>query len=81
MTLDRWELLRALGAVAANPAAAAELDLPPAGRAGHDEVFVFNCPPYASLYLGEDQGQLAASRMASWPFRRADSVIPANHIL
>jgi hypothetical protein len=60
VTLNRWELLRALGAAAADPAATAELGLPPAGTAGHDEVFAFNCPPYASLYLGEDGGRLAA---------------------
>ena len=57
--LGRWELLRALGRVAADPAAAAELGLRPAGETAHAEVFEVNCPPYAALYLGEDQGQLA----------------------
>src|SRR5690349_13616760 len=34
---------------------------PAAGRTtGHDEVFTVNCPPYASLYAGDDQGRLAA---------------------
>ena len=60
MGLGRWELLRALGAVAADPAAAADLGLPSAGTTGHDEVFTVNCPPYASLYAGDDQGRLAA---------------------
>ena len=39
MGLGRWELLRALGAVAADPAAAADLGLPSAGTTGHGEVF------------------------------------------
>jgi hypothetical protein len=50
--LGRWELLRALGAVTADQAAAGELGLPPVGETGHDEVFTVNCPPFASLYLG-----------------------------
>ena len=61
MTLDRWELLRALGAVAADPAAATALGLPPCGTAEHSEVFAFNCPPYASAYLGDITARLAAS--------------------
>ena len=60
MTLNCWELLRALGAVATDPAAATALDLPPCGTAEHSEVFAFNCPPYASAYLGDDSARLAA---------------------
>jgi Nitrate reductase delta subunit len=60
VTLNRWELLRALGAVAADPAAATALGLPPCGTAEHSEVFAFNCPPYASAYLGDDTARLAA---------------------
>jgi TorA maturation chaperone TorD len=60
MTKGRWELLRALGAVADNPADAARasqaLALPHPDAAGHTEVFVLNCPPYASVYLGADGG-------------------------
>ena len=56
----RWELLRALGAVAGDPAdaraAAAALGLPGCGNAEHADVFVFNCPPYASVYLGAEGG-------------------------
>jgi hypothetical protein len=56
----RWELLRALGAVAGDPAdaraAAAALGLPDCGNAEHADVFVFNCPPYASVYLGAEGG-------------------------
>ncbi len=60
MTAGRWELLRALGAVADNPAdavsASEALALPRPDRAGHTEVFVLNCPPYASVYLGAEGG-------------------------
>jgi len=60
MTEGRWELLRALGAVADNPADAASaseaLALPRPDVAGHTEVFVLNCPPYASAYLGAEGG-------------------------
>ena len=56
----RWELLRALGAVAGDPAdartAAAALGLPGCGNAEHADVFVLNCPPYASVYLGAEGG-------------------------
>jgi len=58
VTGGRWELLRALGAVADSPAgaqtAADVLGLAPASAAEHTEVFVLNCPPYASVYLGPD---------------------------
>jgi hypothetical protein len=56
----RWELLRALGAVAGDPAdartAAGALGLPGCGDAEHADVFVLNCPPYASVYLGAEGG-------------------------
>ncbi len=65
MTLDRWELLRVLGAAAGDPGAAraagAVLGLPPCGDTEHAEVFAVNCPPYASVYLGAaSTGRLAA---------------------
>jgi hypothetical protein len=65
MTLERWELLRTLGAAAGDPAAArtagAALGLAPCGDAEHAEVFAVNCPPYASVYLGAaGTGRLAA---------------------
>jgi len=76
----RWELLRALGAVAGDPAdaraACAALGLPAPGNAEHTEVFVLNCPPYAAVYLG-DEGGLggdAADRVAG--FWRAIGVPP-----
>jgi len=54
----RWELLRALGAVADSPAAAravaGPLGLAPVSDAEHTEAFVLNCPPYAAVYLGPD---------------------------
>jgi Nitrate reductase delta subunit len=64
MTLDRWELLRMLGAVVANRATAraagAALGLPPCGDTEAAEVFTVNCPPYASVYLGAaSTGRLA----------------------
>jgi len=60
VTAQRRELLRALGAVADNPAdartAATALGLTPPSPAEHTDVFVLNCPPYASIYLGPDGG-------------------------
>ena len=76
----RWELLRALGAVADSPAAAravaGPLGLDPAGDAEHTEVFVLNCPPYASVYLGPDGalGGEGADRVAG--FWRALAISP-----
>ena len=56
----RWELFRALGAVAGDPAdartACAVLGWTGPGNAEHTEVFVLNCPPYASVYLGAEGG-------------------------
>jgi Nitrate reductase delta subunit len=78
----RWELLRALGAVAGDPAdartAAAALGLPGCGDAEHADVFVFNCPPYASVYLGAEGGLggEGADRVAG--FWRAIGVDPGT---
>ena len=56
----RWELFRALGAVAGDPAdartACAALGWAGPGNAEHTEVFVLNGPPYASVYLGAEGG-------------------------
>jgi Nitrate reductase delta subunit len=77
---SRWELLRALGAVADSPAAAravaGPLGLGPVGDAEHTEVFVLNCPPYASVYLGPDGalGGEGADRVAG--FWRAIAIPP-----
>ena len=76
----RWELLRALGAVAGDPAdttaACGALGLPAPGDAEHTEVFLLNCPPYAAIYLGADGalGGDAADRVAG--FWRAIGVAP-----
>ena len=76
----RWELLRALGAVAGDPADArtmcGALGLPGPGNAEHTEVFVLNCPPYASVYLGAEGGLggEATDRVAG--FWRAIAVVP-----
>ncbi|MHB1877586.1 MAG: molecular chaperone TorD family protein [Streptosporangiaceae bacterium] len=54
------ELLRALGAIADSPADArtvgGALGLPDISAAEHTEVFVLNCPPHASVYLGPEGG-------------------------
>ncbi len=72
MTAGRWELIRALGAIADNPAdartASEVLGLAGPDPAEHTEVFVLNCPPYAAVYLGP-QGSLggeAADRVAGF---------------
>jgi len=76
----RWELLRALGAVAGDPADAratcGALGLLGPGNAEHTEVFVLNCPPYASVYLGAEGGLGgdAADRVAG--FWRAIGIAP-----
>ena len=76
MGLGRWNLLRALGAVAADPAAAADLGLPPAGTTWHDEVFTVNCPPYASLYAGDVRGRLAGF----WAAAGLDPAAEPDHL-
>ena len=57
---QRYELLRALAAVADSPAAAASacpaLDLADPGAVAYTDAFVLNCPPYAAIYLGEAGG-------------------------
>jgi hypothetical protein len=80
VTGGRWELLRALGAVADSPAGArvavGALGLTPASAAEHTDVFVLNCPPYASVYLGPDGalGGEGADRAAG--FWRAIGLTP-----
>jgi TorA maturation chaperone TorD len=69
---DRWELLRALAAVADKPAAARAvgpaLGLAAASDAEHTGVFVLDLPPYASIYLGPDGalGGEGADRIAGF---------------
>ena len=76
----RWELIRALGAVAGDPAdartACAAFGWTGPGNAEHTEVFVLNCPPYASVYLGAEGGLggEAADRAAG--FWRAIKIAP-----
>jgi len=80
VTPGQAELFRALGAVAGEPAdartACAALGLPVPDNAEHTEVFVLNCPPYASVYLGAEGGLggEAADRAAG--FWRAIGVPP-----
>src|SRR5579859_3346237 len=76
----RWELLRVLGAVADDPVTARSVG-PAVGlsltdNAEHTDVFVLNCPPYASVYLGPEGvlGGEGTDRAAG--FWRAIGVIP-----
>jgi len=77
---ERWELLRALGAIADAPAAARAagpaLGLEPVSDAEHTGVFVLNLPPYVSVYLGPDGalGGEGADRVAG--FWRAIGITP-----
>ena len=72
MTPGRFELLRALGAIADNPAdaraACRALGVPELDSHEHTEFFVLNCPPYASVYLGPDGalGGEGADRVAGF---------------
>jgi Nitrate reductase delta subunit len=72
VTAGRWELIRALGAVAGDPADARKvlpaLGIEPCDGAAHTEVFVLNCTPYASVYLGGEGGLggEAADRVAGF---------------
>jgi Nitrate reductase delta subunit len=55
----RWELLRALGAIASTPPplsgpVAASLGLPQPTAAEHTGVFVLSAPPHAAIYLGAE---------------------------
>ncbi len=80
VAVGRWELFRALGAVADHPAdartAGAALGWAGPGNVEHTEVFVLNCPPYASVYLGAEGGLggEAADRAAG--FWRAIGLAP-----
>ena len=80
MTDGRWDLIRALGAVADSPAgaraAAPVLDLGIPDAAEHTDVFILNAPPYASVYLGPDGalGGEGADRAAG--FWRALALTP-----
>jgi hypothetical protein len=68
----RWELIRALGAVADGPeaarAVAPALGLDPPNGPAHTDVFLLNLPPYASVYLGPDGalGGEGADRVAGF---------------
>lgn len=80
MTGADFELLRAAGAVADNPADAAAvaraLGIPGLNRHEHTELFVLNCPPYASVFLGPEGvlGGEGADRVAG--FWRAIGLSP-----
>jgi len=80
---SRWELLRALGAISAfggqhRHALEDALGLPAVAAEDHTEVFVLECPPYASVHLGPEGklGGEAADRVAG--FSRALGLVPAR---
>jgi TorA maturation chaperone TorD len=84
---DRWELVRALGAMADGPdaarAVAPPLGLQPPGRAEHTEVFVMNLPPFASVYLGPEGalGGEGAGRVAGfWQVLGLDPPAEPDHL-
>jgi Nitrate reductase delta subunit len=84
----RWELLRALGAIAITPPplnhpVAASLGLPQPAAAEHTGVFVLSAPPHAAIYLGAEGklGGEALDRVAG--FWRALGLAPppdADHL-
>lgn len=83
----RWELLRALGAVADSPAAARAaapaLGLGPVPGTEHTDVFVLNLPPYAAVYLSRDGalGGEAAMRIAGfWRVMGLDAPPEPDHL-
>jgi hypothetical protein len=87
MNTGRWELLRALGAVAGLPEDArsmlAALGIEGCDDAAHASVFVLNCPPYASVYLGAEGGLggVAGDRVAGfWRVLGMPPPDPADHL-
>jgi TorA maturation chaperone TorD len=80
VTAGRWELLRALGAVADSPAVARTvspaLSLEAADDSEHTDVFVLNCPPYASVYLGPDGALGGEGTDRAAGFWRAIAITP-----
>jgi hypothetical protein len=87
MTGADGDLWRALGAVADNPGdarvATRALGLPLPTPAEHTEVFVLNCPPYASTHLGPEGGigGDAADRVAGfWRAIRLDPPPDPDHL-
>lgn len=79
----RWELVRALGAVADSPqaarAASGPLGLQQPGDAEHTDVFVMNLPAYAAVYTGPDGalGGQGGDRIAGF-WRAAGLDVPAE---
>jgi hypothetical protein len=88
VTPGRWELLRALGAMALGPPgetwrAAEALGLPTWTAAEHTGLFVLALPPYASVHLGPDGklGGEAADRVAGmWRALGLDPPPVADHL-
>ncbi len=85
---DRWELLRALGALTATPPPASRLvsealGLPPSSAADHTRLFVLDLPPHASIHLGPEGklGGEGADRVAGlWRALSLDPPADADHV-
>ena len=85
---DRWELLRALGALAATPPPASRpvseaLGLPPSAPADHTRLFVQDLPPHASIHLGPEGklGGEGADRVAGlWRALSLEPPPDADHL-
>lgn len=85
---DRWELLRALGALSLDdPALTAALTrtlgLPEWSRADHTGIFVLDLPPYASIHLGPEGklGGEGGDRVAGfWRTLDLDPPPDADHL-
>ncbi len=85
---DRWELLRALGALilddpTVTPALSRALGLPEWSRADHTGIFVLDLPPYASIHLGPEGklGGEGGDRVAGfWRTLDLDPPSDADHL-
>ena len=85
---ERWELLRALGALslddpAVTPVLTRALGLPEWSRADHTGIFVLDLPPYASIHLGPEGklGGEGGDRVAGfWRTLDLDPPTDADHL-
>lgn len=85
---DRWELLRALGALTATAPPAGHpisraLGLAPATAADHTRLFVLDLPPHAAIHLGPEGklGGEGADRVAGlWRALSLDPPADADHL-
>lgn len=83
----RWELARALAAICDTPATAAAasraLGLGRITAEAHTQVFVLNCPPYASIHLspeGHLGGEAAGCVVGFWETLQAPLPAEPDHL-